>query len=96
MPFDPDLTDDVTAHTERKDGTLHVLLVDEIDDETLDEYAVTRTQRLPTVVYPRTSKTNWSRPHSSKPSELRFRKCLTHSLRRSSPSTPTGTCRRRR
>jgi len=39
MTLNPDLTDDVTVHTKRKDGTLHILLVDEIDGETLDEHA---------------------------------------------------------
>jgi len=39
MTLNPDLSDHITVHTDRKDGTLHVLLVDEIDDETLDERA---------------------------------------------------------
>lgn len=39
MTLDPDLTDHITVHTDRKNGTLYVLLVDEIDDETLDEHA---------------------------------------------------------
>lgn len=39
MTLNPDLTDHITVHTDRKDGTLHVLLVDEIGDETLDQHA---------------------------------------------------------
>jgi len=39
MTFNPDFTEDITVHTRRKDGTLHVLLVEEIDDEDLQEHA---------------------------------------------------------
>jgi len=39
MTLNPALTDDVTVHTKRKDGTLYVLLVDEIDKATLERHA---------------------------------------------------------
>jgi hypothetical protein len=39
MSLNPDLTDDVAVHTDRKDGTLYVLLVDEIDDSTIETHA---------------------------------------------------------
>jgi hypothetical protein len=39
MTLNPDLTDDVTVHTKCKDGTLYVLLVDEIDEATLERHA---------------------------------------------------------
>ena len=39
MVLDPDLSGDITVHTDRKDGTLHVLLIDEIPETTLDDHA---------------------------------------------------------